>query len=240
MQQYPLIVALDFPSGHEALHFLSYFKNRQLTVKVGMELFYREGPDFVLTLKEKGHAIFLDLKLHDIPTTVERAMRQIGALGVDIVNVHALGGKEMMKAAMKGLQDSMKDGGEIPLCVAVTHLTSTSETMMQHEIGIEAPLHNHILHLCQQVDEAGLNGVVCSAEDVKMIKQSYPNLYTVTPGIRRTTDMVHDQVRIMTPSEAAMAGSDAIVVGRGITRAPQPLEAYHLYEKDWRSSHVSE
>lgn len=232
-------MALDFSSGHEAINFLSQFKDRRLAVKVGMELFYKEGPDFVLTLKEKGHAIFLDLKLHDIPTTVERAMRQIGALGVDMVNVHALGGKEMMKAALKGLQDSVKEGGKMPLCVAVTHLTSTSEAMMENEIGIETSLNNHILHLCQQVEEAGLNGVVCSAEDVKMIKKAYPNFYTVTPGIRRATDVIHDQVRIMTPSEAAIAGSDAIVVGRGITRAPQPLEAYHLYEKDWRSSHVS-
>ncbi|MCD8509630.1 MAG: orotidine-5'-phosphate decarboxylase [Bacillus sp. (in: Bacteria)] len=235
MESRPLIVALDFPNRDEALPFLSPFEGKNLFVKVGMELFYKEGQSFIYALKEQGHHIFLDLKLHDIPTTVKRAMTQLASLEVDIVNVHAMGGVEMMKAAKEGLVAGTKAGGKVPTCIAVTQLTSTSEEMMQRELMIPGSLEDHVLHLCGRVKEAGLDGVVCSAQEVQLIRQTIEApFYTVTPGIRRAEDAANDQQRVVTPQLAAAYGADAIVVGRGITRANNPVEAYREYNKEWR------
>ncbi|ADU30821.1 orotidine-5'-phosphate decarboxylase [Evansella cellulosilytica] len=234
MQQYPLIVALDFPTKEEVNQFLEPFQNQQLFVKVGMELFYREGIPFINELKEKGHQIFLDLKLHDIPTTVKRAMKQLAQLEVDIVNVHAMGGIEMMRAAKEGLIAGTKANGSVPLCIAVTQLTSTSEAVMQNEMKIPFTINDHVLHLCHCVKEAELDGVVCSAQEVRIIRENIPSpFYTLTPGIRRLSDSAHDQQRIVTPQLAAQYGSSAIVVGRGITRSDNPVEAYQLYFNEW-------
>ncbi|MDQ0253788.1 orotidine-5'-phosphate decarboxylase [Evansella vedderi] len=235
MTQRPLIVALDFPDREEALEFLTTFKNKKLFVKVGMELFYKEGRAFIYDLKEQGHHIFLDLKLHDIPTTVKRAMKQLASLEVDLVNVHAMGGVEMMRAAKEGLMEGTPANGSIPTCIAVTQLTSTSEEVMQKELKIAGTLNDHVIHLCHRVKDAGLDGVVCSAQEVQLIRKHIPSpFYTVTPGIRRNEDASDDQQRVVTPQLASHYGSDAIVVGRGITRAEDPLAAYEQYEKEWR------
>ncbi|MBU9720413.1 MULTISPECIES: orotidine-5'-phosphate decarboxylase [Bacillaceae] len=234
MQQQPLIIALDFPTKEEALHFLEQFKGESLFVKVGMELFYREGAPLIKTLKEMGHEIFLDLKLHDIPTTVKRAMKQLAALEVDLVNVHAMGGIEMMKAAIEGLKEGAKSPEKVPMCIAVTQLTSMSEEEMKKELNIQSTLKDSVLHLCHSVREAGLDGVVCSAQEVPAIRENIgDDFYTVTPGIRRETDAVNDQHRVVTPGMAAEMGSSAIVVGRGITRANDPIEAYLQYKREW-------
>lgn len=235
MASRPLIVALDFPSREEALQFLSPFEGENLFVKVGMELFYKEGQSFIYDIKEQGHHIFLDLKLHDIPTTVKRAMTQLASLEVDVVNVHAMGGVEMMAAAKEGLIAGTRVNGKVPTCIAVTQLTSTSEEMMQRELMIQGSLEDHVLHLCGRVKEAGLDGVVCSAQEVQLIRRTIESpFYTVTPGIRRAEDAANDQQRVVTPQLAAAYGASAIVVGRGITRADNPVEAYREYEKEWR------
>ncbi|MFA9557392.1 orotidine-5'-phosphate decarboxylase [Evansella sp. AB-rgal1] len=235
MQKHPLIVALDFPTKENVLSFLTPFENRELFVKVGMELFYREGVPFLYDLKSKGHSIFLDLKLHDIPNTVKRAMQQLASLEVDIVNVHAMGGVQMMSAAKEGLVAGTPAGGKLPTCIAVTQLTSTSEEMMQKEFMISASLNDHVIHLCGLVKEAGLDGVVCSAQEVQRIREEIgSSFYTLTPGIRRKEDAADDQQRVVTPFLAAEYGADAIVVGRGITRADNPVLAYDQYEQEWR------
>ncbi|UCZ51795.1 orotidine-5'-phosphate decarboxylase [Bacillus shivajii] len=233
MRNRPLIVALDYPSKKEVDAFLDHFKHEQLFVKVGMELFYSEGPALIEGIKDKGHHVFLDLKLHDIPNTVKRAMTQLARLNVDLVNVHALGGVAMMEAAMEGLYSGARNGTS-PMCIAVTQLTSTSEEMMNKELKIDGSLSNHVFHLCKQVERAKLDGVVCSAIEVPEVKeQTSSAFYTVTPGIRRNTDERHDQHRVVTPKRANQLGSDAIVVGRGITRADDPLVAYNLYQQEW-------
>ena len=230
----PLIVALDFPTKQDVDAFLQPFSKENLFVKVGMELYYREGAPLIYDLKEQGHKIFLDLKLHDIPTTVSRAMKQLAELEVDIVNVHAMGGVDMMKAAKEGLVQGAKSAGMIPKCIAVTQLTSTTEDMMQKGLLTSVTLKEHVLHLCKQTERAGLDGVVCSAQEVEMIHEKIsPSFLTVTPGIRREEDAKDDQKRIVTPQEAAKLGSDAIVVGRGITRAEDTLQAYRKYKREW-------
>lgn len=229
-----LIIALDFPGKREVDQFLDRFGDERLFLKVGMELFYQEGPQIVYSLKEKGHKIFLDLKLHDIPNTVKSAMKGLAKLGCDLVNVHAAGGSHMMIAAMEGLEVGTTAGNMRPRCIAVTQLTSTSEEQMHREQLIEVPLKESVLHYAKLSHHAGLDGVVCSSHEVGMIRSSIGNEFlTVTPGIRLATDAVQDQKRVATPQFAREAGVSAIVVGRGITKASDPLVSYQLYRQAW-------
>ena len=234
MQERPLIVALDFPSRLEVSQFLSHFTDESLYVKVGMELFYKEGAQVLSLLKENGHKIFLDLKLHDIPNTVKSAMRNLASFDVDIVNVHAAGGKQMMEAAMEGLDQGTKAGKERPKCIAVTQLTSTSEEMLKQELLIQEPLEAVVAKYAKLTSESGLDGVVCSTWEVeKILEVCGQNFLTVTPGIRMKSNAVDDQVRIATPEEARKRGSWGIVVGRPITKADNPLEAYQIVQYEW-------
>lgn len=229
-----LIIALDFPEKKEVDRFLDGFGDERLFLKVGMELFYQEGPEIVYSLKEKGHKIFLDLKLHDIPNTVKSAMKGLAKLGCDLVNVHAAGGSQMMMAAIEGLEAGTTAGSMRPHCIAVTQLTSTSEEQMQREQLIEVPLQESVLHYAMLTHDAGLDGIVCSSHEVSMIRSTIGNEFlTVTPGIRLATDAVQDQKRVATPQFARDAGVSAIVVGRGITKASDPLLSYQLYKQAW-------
>jgi orotidine-5'-phosphate decarboxylase len=221
------IIALDLPNLHEVETFLALFKDEKLFVKVGMELYYQEGPDIVRYIKKLGHQVFLDLKLHDIPNTVESAMRGLAKLGVDMTNVHASGGKTMMEAARKGLKDGTPDGKQVPLLIAVTQLTSTSESAMHNEQLIPVTLIESVTHYAKLAQEAGLDGVVCSPLEAQAVKDATSSSFLrVTPGIRLADAAVDDQSRITTPSMARQNGSTHIVVGRPITRAANPLQAY--------------
>lgn len=232
--QRPLIIALDFPSSVEVNTFLTKFEEEKLFVKVGMELFYQEGPSIIYSLKEKGHSVFLDLKLHDIPNTVGSAMKGIARLGVDIINVHAAGGSAMMNSAIEGLEAGTHAGQKRPMCIAVTQLTSTTEQVMNDEIWISKSLDDTVLHYASMAKRSGLDGVVCSSLEVpRLIENIGEDFVTVTPGIRLATDEVGDQARVVTPEKARLLGSRAIVVGRSITKAEQPLEAYHRINADW-------
>ncbi len=218
-----VIVALDFPGKGETFAFLDNFKdeNTKPFVKIGMELFYKEGPEIVREIKARGHKIFLDLKLHDIPNTVERAMANLASLGVDMTNVHASGTVEMMKAAKRGL------GGSDTILIAVTQLTSTSEEIMKEDLLIEKSLAETVLHYGENAKKAGLDGVVCSPHEAEIIHQKCGEKFlTVTPGIRFEGAAKDDQVRITTPEKAKELGCDFIVVGRPITKADDPVEAY--------------
>ncbi|PNU22507.1 orotidine-5'-phosphate decarboxylase [Bacillus stratosphericus] len=228
------IIALDFPSGQEALAFLDPFEGTPLFVKVGMELFYQEGPAILEALKEKNCRIFLDLKLHDIPTTVQKAMNRLAALGVDLVNVHAAGGKRMMQAAVEGLESGTPAGQSRPGIIAVTQLTSTSEDMMRKELLIDRPLQETVIRYGQLAYESGLDGVVCSVHESKALHEHIsPSFLTVTPGIRLPNDQTDDQKRVATPAYAKEQGVSQIVVGRSITKADKPIEAYHQILKEW-------
>ncbi|AWI36592.1 orotidine 5'-phosphate decarboxylase [Bacillus safensis FO-36b] len=228
------IIALDFPSGQEALTFLDPFEGTPLFVKVGMELFYQEGPAILDELKEKNCHIFLDLKLHDIPTTVQKAMNRLAALGVDLVNVHAAGGKRMMQAALEGLESGTPAGQSRPGIIAVTQLTSTSEDMMRNELLIDRPLQETVIRYGQLAYESGLDGVVCSVHESKALHEHIsPSFLTVTPGIRLPNDQTDDQKRVATPAYAKEQGVSQIVVGRSITKADKPIEAYHQILKEW-------
>ncbi|MCQ6279723.1 orotidine-5'-phosphate decarboxylase [Bacillus sp. EB600] len=230
-----LIIALDFANGREVADFLKPFGNQQLFLKVGMELFYQEGPSIVNSLKEANHRIFLDLKLHDIPNTVKSAMRGLAGLECDLVNVHAAGGSEMMEAAIEGLEAGTSAGRKRPACIAVTQLTSTSEEQMNNEQLIPVALKESVLHYASLAMSSGLDGVVCSAlEAVSIRKRLGGSFYTVTPGIRMETDQVQDQKRVATPEFARNAGVTAIVVGRSITRAADPLKAYQQWIEAWK------
>ncbi len=222
------IIALDFASFAEVKNFLQEFPpEERLYVKVGMELYYAVGPDIVGYLKELGHSVFLDLKLHDIPNTVESAMRVLATLGVDMTNVHAAGGLEMMQAARRGL------GKQVRL-IAVTQLTSTSEEQMQSDQNIQTSLQESVVHYARLADKAGLDGVVCSAQEVGLIREvTQPDFICLTPGIRPAGSDIGDQKRIMTPRKAAEIGSSYIVVGRPITQAENPLQAYQAIKKEW-------
>ncbi|HHY74557.1 MAG TPA: orotidine-5'-phosphate decarboxylase [Bacillus bacterium] len=234
MTQRPLIVALDFPSKLEVEQFLAPFENESLYVKVGMELFYKEGAEILAFLKENGHKIFLDLKLHDIPNTVKSAMRNLASFDVDIVNVHAAGGKQMMEAALEGLDEGTRAGKERPKCIAVTQLTSTSQEMLQEQLLINEPLEAVVVSYAKNASASGLDGVVCSTWEVEKIMEACgPSFLTVTPGIRLKSDTVDDQVRVATPEEAWKRGSWGIVVGRPITKAENPLEAYKIVRQQW-------
>ena len=220
------IIACDFGSAEECLDFLRKFDalENKPYLKIGMELFYAAGPQIVRELKKRGFKIFLDLKLHDIPNTVRKAMKVLSAIDVDIVNVHAAGTKEMMKAAKEGLT---RADGTRPLLIAVTQLTSTSEETMQNELLINAPIDETIAQYAKNAKEAGLDGVVCSPLEVKKVKENCgKDFLTVTPGIRFADSGTDDQVRITTPQKARELGSDFIVVGRPITASPDPVEAY--------------
>ena len=212
-------------SRQQTLDFLDRFEgSRKPFVKIGMELFYAEGPDIVREIKRRGHPIFLDLKLHDIPNTVKKAMKVLSALDVDICNVHAAGTIDMMRAALEGLT---RPDGSRPLLIAVTQLTSTSEERMQQELLIGASINDTIVKYAQNAREAGLDGVVCSPLEAAMVKDACgPDFLTITPGIRFADAAADDQVRITTPASAREIGSDYIVVGRPVTAAPDPVAAY--------------
>ncbi len=226
-----VIIALDFKDGKTALNFLDKFVDKKLFVKVGMELFYAEGPSIVKEIKERGHKIFLDLKLHDIPNTVKGGMRSLSHLGVDIVNVHATGTISMMKAALEG---SIRDDGTRPLVIAVTQLTSTSEERMKEELLIESKINDTIVHYAKNAKKAGLDGVVCSPLEAGMVKNAVGmDFLTVTPGVRFDDGEKGDQVRVTTPMKAKEIGSDFIVVGRPITQVENPVEVYNRCVKEF-------
>ena len=219
-----VIIACDFKNKEDTMNFLDLFDDESLFLKIGMELFYAEGPDIVRAIKKKGHKIFLDLKLHDIPNTVEKAMKSLANLDIDMCNVHAAGTVEMMKAGLKGLT---REDGSRPLLIAVTQLTSTSQERMEKDLLINKPIEEVVMHYAKNTKEAGLDGVVCSPLEVQKVKEVCgKDFITVTPGIRFKTDDVGDQVRVTTPQKAKELGSDYIVVGRPITKAENPVEAY--------------
>ena len=219
-----VMVALDFKSGEEALNFLDQFTGKQLYVKVGMELYYAEGPSIIREIKKRGHKLFLDLKLHDIPNTVEKAMAVLSRLDVDMVNLHAAGTIEMMKAALRGLT---REDGTRPLLIAVTQLTSTSQERMQKELLIPEELDQVVIQYAKNAAEAGLDGVVCSPlESGKIHEACGSGFLSVTPGVRFDDASKGDQVRVTTPAKAKELGSDYIVVGRPITQAEDPVAAY--------------
>ena len=219
-----VIIACDFKDKEETLKFLDLFTEEKPFLKIGMELFYSEGPEIVREIKKRGHKIFLDLKLHDIPTTVQKAMTSLSKLDVDMCNVHAAGTKEMMSAAIKGLT---REDGTRPILIAVTQLTSTSEERMQEELLIKEKIDEVVMHYAENSKQAGLDGVVCSPLEVIKVKERCGKEFiTVTPGVRFESDDIGDQVRIATPKKAKEWGSDYIVVGRPITKSENPLEAY--------------
>ena len=231
---HPVIIALDFASKDEVTHFLQRFPNDKLFVKVGMELYYQEGPSIIHEIKEMGHHIFLDLKLHDIPNTVKSAMKGLAKLGCDLVNVHAAGGREMMEAALEGLDAGTAMGVKRPLCIAVTQLTSTSEEQMKTEQLISVSLQESVLHYATLTKKSGLDGVVCSSHEAAMIRESLgAEFLTVTPGIRLLDDAVGDQKRVATPDFARKAGVSYMVVGRSITRSTDPVESYLKFIQAW-------
>lgn len=233
------IIALDFKSEEETRMFLSLFADESLNVKVGMELYYATGPDFVREIVEMGHEIFLDLKLYDIPNTVRGAMAQLAQLGVSMVNVHASGGVEMMQAAKEGLSEGTKTGQKMPLLIAVTQLTSREDKTNQYEQQLAVSQEESILRLASLTEKSGLDGVVCSPLEVTQIKEKIGKSFlTVTPGIRNTDESIpkDDQVRITTPSQAAEWGSDYIVVGRPITKAENPVKAYEIILNEWKNA----
>ena len=224
-----VIIALDFPDSSEAGRFLDRFGAIRPFVKVGMELFYSAGPAFVSRLTEQGYKVFLDLKLHDIPNTVKRSMSVLRGLGVSMTNLHAAGGTEMMKYALEGLT---APNGERPLLIAVTQLTSTGGDMLKNELLIDRSMEETVLHYAKCAKESGLDGVVCSPLEAALVKEHWGFL-TVTPGIRFADSGRDDQKRITTPAGARTIGSDYIVVGRPVTAAQDPLEAYNRCRADF-------
>lgn len=224
------IIALDFATVEEVTAFLSLFpKEEKLYVKIGMELYYAQGPEIVRYVKSLGHSVFLDLKLHDIPNTVYSAMKVLKQLEIDMATVQAAGGVEMLKAAREGL-------GEGPILLAVTQLTSTTEQQMRDDQNIQSSLLESVLHYAKGAAKAQLDGVVCSAHEVEGIKAETPNGFVcLTPGIRPKGSAIGDQKRVMTPAQARIIGSDYIVVGRPITQAEDPVAAYQAIKAEWTS-----
>lgn len=219
-----VIVACDFASKEKTLEFLDLFKEKKPFVKIGMELFYAEGPSVIKEIKSRGHKIFLDLKLHDIPNTVKKAMAVLSGLDVDICNLHAGGTIGMMEAALEGLT---RPDGTRPLLIAVTQLTSTNQESMENDLLIKEPIDKVVMHYAANAKKAGLDGVVCSPlEAGKVHDVCGSDFLTVTPGVRFADGDKGDQKRVMTPSEAKKIGSDYIVVGRPITAAENPVAAY--------------
>lgn len=224
-----VIIALDFENKEKTLEFLKQFKDEKLYVKVGMELYYAEGPSIISEIKKLGHKIFLDLKLHDIPNTVKKAMANLAKLDVDIVNCHASGGIKMMAAAKEAFANAKNK----PLIIAVTQLTSTSKEMMNNELGIDGEVIDSVVKYAKNAKAAGLDGVVCSPLEVTAIKEACGKEFiTVTPGIRPGSHN-DDQVRVTTPADARKLGTNFIVVGRPITQAENPVEAYKQIRKDF-------
>lgn len=228
-----VIVACDFATPEKALEFLDTFTDEKPFIKIGMELYYAGGPDIVKRLRERGHKIFLDLKLHDIPNTVRKAMRVLSSLDVDMVNVHAGGGIDMMRAGLEGLAEGRADGTR-PLIIAVTQLTSTSQQTLNEQLLIGGGIDDCIAHYARNAREAGLDGVVCSPLEAALIKKACGQEFlTVTPGIRYPDAAKDDQSRITSPARAREIGSDFIVVGRPITAAPDPVAAYRRVCSDF-------
>jgi len=226
-----VIVACDFPSKEAVLGFLDRFQEEKPYVKIGMELFYAEGPEIVREIKRRGHRIFLDLKLHDIPNTVKKAMHSLSVLDVDMVNLHAAGTTAMMEAALEGLT---REDGSRPLLIAVTQLTSTNQESMEKDLLIEKPIDQVVMHYALTAKNAGLDGVVCSPlESAKVHDVCGEGFLTVTPGVRFAGGDVGDQKRVTTPAKAKEIGSDYIVVGRPITAAEDPVEAYRRCVQDF-------
>ena len=219
-----VIIACDFSSAEKTFEFLDKFTGRKPFVKIGMELFYAEGPSIVKEIKKRGHKIFLDLKLHDIPNTVKKAMSVLSNLDVDITNLHASGTTAMMEAAIEGLT---RPDGTRPLLIAVTQLTSTNQESMENDLLIKEPIDEVVMHYASNAKKAGLDGVVCSPlEAGKVHERCGADFLTITPGVRFADGDVGDQKRVMTPAEANKIGSDYIVVGRPITAAEDPVAAY--------------
>ncbi|MBE6966562.1 MAG: orotidine-5'-phosphate decarboxylase [Ruminococcaceae bacterium] len=226
-----VIVACDFKSAEDTFAFLDKFTGRKPFVKIGMELFYAEGPSIVREIKRRGHKIFLDLKLHDIPNTVKKAMSVLRNLDVDITNLHAAGTKRMMEAAIEGLT---REDGTRPLLIAVTQLTSTDQEAMENDLLIKEPIDEVVMHYAKNAKDAGLDGVVCSPlEAEKVHTRCGKDFLTITPGVRFADGDVGDQKRVMTPAQAKEIGSDYIVVGRPITAAEDPVAAYERCVKDF-------
>ncbi len=226
-----VIIACDFKDKASTLKFLEHFQEEKPFLKIGMELFYAEGTEIICYLKARGHKLFLDLKLHDIPNTVKKSMAVLSSLDVDMINVHAGGGREMMVAALEGL--TRKDGTR-PLLIAVTQLTSTSQEVMQKELLINKNIDDVVGSYAETTLSAGLDGVVSSPNEVKLIKELCgKDFLTITPGIRFSSSVKDDQKRITTPTEARALGSDYIVVGRPITQAKDPLSIYRQCIKEF-------
>jgi orotidine-5'-phosphate decarboxylase len=226
-----VIVACDFSNKDDVMEFLSKFSGESLYLKIGMELYYGEGPEIIKEIKKQGHKIFLDLKLHDIPNTVMKTMKVLSDLDIDMCNVHASGTISMMEAALKGIT---RENGTRPLLIAVTQLTSTSEERMKKDLLINVPIDEVVMHYAKNTKNAGLDGIVCSPLEVKKVHASCGEQFlTITPGIRFATDDIGDQARVMTPAQAKEMGSDYIVVGRPITAAENVVEAYRRCVKEF-------
>jgi len=226
-----VIIACDFPSAEKTFAFLDLFRDEKPFVKIGMELYYAEGPAIVREIKRRGHKIFLDLKLHDIPNTVKKAMNVLSDLDVDICNLHAAGTTAMMQAALEGLT---RPDGTRPLLIAVTQLTSTSQEAMEQDLWIDKPMAEVVMHYARNAQKAGLDGVVCSPlEAAKVHETCGKGFLTVTPGVRFADGELGDQKRVMTPAQAKEIGSDYIVVGRPITAASDPVAQYRRCMADF-------
>ncbi len=226
-----VIVACDFASAQKTYEFLDLFTERKPFVKIGMELFYAEGPQIVREIKKRGHKIFLDLKLHDIPNTVKKSMAVLSRLDVDICNLHAGGTVKMMEAALEGLT---REDGTRPLLIAVTQLTSTDQEAMENDLLIHEPIDRVVMHYAQNAKKAGLDGVVCSPLEAQKVHEVCgKDFLTVTPGVRFADGDIGDQKRVMTPAQAKEVGSDYIVVGRPITAAADPVAAYERCIKEF-------
>lgn len=226
-----VIIACDFADKGTALNFLDKFEGRKPFVKIGMELFYAEGPQIVREIKARGHKIFLDLKLHDIPNTVKKSMAVLSRLDVDMCNLHAAGTSRMMEAALEGLT---RPDGTRPLLIAVTQLTSTDQEAMERDLLIKEPIDKVVMHYAETAKNAGLDGVVCSPLEAQKVHDICGEKFlTVTPGVRFADGDIGDQKRVMTPEQAKKIGSDYIVVGRPITAAPDPVAAYERCIKEF-------
>lgn len=226
-----VIIACDFADKETALNFLDKFEGRKPFVKIGMELFYAEGPQIVREIKARGHKIFLDLKLHDIPNTVKKSMAVLSRLDVDMCNLHAAGTSRMMEAALEGLT---RPDGTRPLLIAVTQLTSTDQEAMERDLLIKEPIDKVVMHYAETAKNAGLDGVVCSPLEARKVHEVCGEKFlTVTPGVRFADGDIGDQKRVMTPEQAKEIGSDYIVVGRPITSAPDPVAAYERCIKEF-------
>lgn len=226
-----VIIACDFADKETALNFLDKFEGRKPFVKIGMELFYAEGPQIVREIKARGHKIFLDLKLHDIPNTVKKSMAVLSRLDVDMCNLHAAGTSRMMEAALEGLT---RPDGTRPLLIAVTQLTSTDQEAIERDLLIKEPIDKVVMHYAETAKNAGLDGVVCSPLEAQKVHDICGEKFlTVTPGVRFADGDIGDQKRVMTPEQAKKIGSDYIVVGRPITAAPDPVAAYERCIKEF-------